>query len=90
MTRLDQLYTLRAKIDHQIATEVGRMEAAAEAQRERLAGLNRRGWAECGTDGGYYRHRRTLSEDACSACKRAHSRAELDRVERRAAIREGG
>ncbi len=85
MTRLDQLYTLRAKIDHQIATEVGRLEAAAKTQRERLAGLDRAGWAECGTDGGYYRHRRTLHEDACPACKRAHSRAESERAERRAA-----
>ncbi len=85
MTRLDQLYTLRAKIDHQIATEVGRLEVAAKAHRERLAGLDRAGWAECGTDGGYYRHRRTLSEPACSDCKRAHTRAERERAVRRAA-----
>lgn len=85
MTRLDQLYDLRSKIDHQIATEVGRMEAAAKAQRERLAGLDRAGWAVCGTDGGYYRHRRTLEEPACGACKRAHSRAESERNTRRTA-----
>lgn len=29
--------------------------------------------AECGTDGGYYRHRRQLNEPACDPCKAAHS-----------------
>jgi hypothetical protein len=29
--------------------------------------------ATCGTDAGYYRHRRTLGEAACEACREAHS-----------------
>jgi hypothetical protein len=31
--------------------------------------------AECGTDAGYYRHRRTLNEPACPACLDAHNAA---------------
>lgn len=31
--------------------------------------------AECGTDAGYHRHRRTLGEDACEACLEAHAAA---------------
>ena len=30
--------------------------------------------AKCGTDSGYYRHRRA-DEEACSACREAHTRA---------------
>ncbi len=82
MTRLDQLYTLRAKIDHQIATEVGRMEAEAKAQRDRLRRHRRASRVECGTDSGYYRHRRTLAEPACEDCLRAHRQAERDRARR--------
>ena len=35
--------------------------------------------AKCGTDAGYYRHRRKLREDACSDCKAAHTSAERRR-----------
>lgn len=35
---------------------------------------HKRGPAKCGTNSGYYRHVRTLNEDACDACKDAHSR----------------
>ena len=31
--------------------------------------------ARCGTDAGYYRHRRTLKEQACPACCQAHADA---------------
>lgn len=31
--------------------------------------------AKCGTDSGYYRHRRTLKEEPCDACKAAHAAA---------------
>ncbi len=34
--------------------------------------------AECGTESGYYRHRR-LNEPTCAACKAAHTAAEADR-----------
>lgn len=33
---------------------------------------NHRPPAKCGTDAGYYRHRRILKEDACDECKLAH------------------
>ena len=39
--------------------------------------------ALCGTEGGYYRHVRTLRQPACTACKLAHSAAERERSERR-------
>lgn len=32
--------------------------------------------AACGTDSGYYRHRRILREEACDDCKAAHAAAE--------------
>lgn len=33
---------------------------------------NNRPPAKCGTDAGYYRHRRILKEDPCDECKEAH------------------
>jgi hypothetical protein len=36
------------------------------------------GWkppAKCGTDAGYYRHRKVLGEPACEDCKAAHNDA---------------
>jgi hypothetical protein len=38
---------------------------------------------ECGTDGGYYHHRRALGEPACSPCKAAHAEAQALRSMRR-------
>ncbi len=35
----------------------------------------RRSVAECGTDAGYYHHRRYLFDDPCESCKRAHADA---------------
>lgn len=29
--------------------------------------------AQCGTDGGYYRHRRITNTEPCEPCKRAHA-----------------
>lgn len=43
-----------------------------------------KGPADCGTDAGYYRHRRTLKEPACDACKTAHSAALKDLRKRKA------
>lgn len=41
--------------------------------------------AVCGTDSGYFRHRRKLNEPPCYECTRAHAAAERDRVARKAA-----
>jgi hypothetical protein len=41
--------------------------------------------AKCGTDGGYYRHKRTTFTEPCKACLRAHSQAERKREKRAAA-----
>lgn len=38
--------------------------------------------AKCGTDSGYYRHRRA-GEDACAECRRAHTRVTIDGKRRR-------
>ena len=64
--RLVELTALRARIDAEIAT----LEAALEPSRKR--GVPRRPPAKCGTDGGYYRHVRTLREPACRECLDAH------------------
>lgn len=40
--------------------------------------------AQCGTDAGYYRHRRKFREDACDDCKAAHNKAEREREQRKA------
>lgn len=45
--------------------------------------------AACGTDAGYTRHRKTLHDDPCTACKAAHSAAEAARARRRRARRNG-
>jgi len=87
--RIARLVELRAKIDaeiDQIEAEI-RAEIAATARAKaaaRSAGrrVRRRPEALCGTDGGYYRHRRTLGENACDACKLAHRVAEAERVAR--------
>lgn len=89
--RLIHLYQVRA----QVLEEIHELEAAVEREATALrkakvaaAGrgvrISRVPVAECGTDGGYFRHRRTLKEDACPACKLAHRMAERDRAERRA------
>jgi hypothetical protein len=36
--------------------------------------------AKCGTDSGYFHHRRALKEEACDRCKAAHSQAERQRT----------
>ncbi len=41
--------------------------------------------AVCGTDSGYYRHRRN-AEDPCDPCKAGHAAAEAERVARRATV----
>jgi hypothetical protein len=87
--RIEKLYDLRRKINaeiDQIAAEIDD-EIAAMRRAKKAAMLAkipapRRQAAECGTDGGYYRHRRTLGEEACDACKLAHRVYEAQRRQR--------
>jgi len=88
--RIEALLNLKEKIEAeiaQIANEIrGESEAlgrARAAARAADVSIPRRRKALCGTDGGYYRHRRTLKEAACEACKLAHRVAEAERVSRR-------
>lgn len=79
--RLMQLYRLRAQVEEEIAfleRDLAREKDAIERARE-AARANRL----CGTDGGYYHHRRIQKNDACTACKQAHAAAEADRKRRR-------
>lgn len=62
-------------------------ETLIVAAGELTAGWSHRGQTfyepvECGTDPGYYRHRRDGS-DACDPCKDAHNQAERARIVRR-------
>lgn len=93
-SRVQKLYSLRRQIDEEIAqieseiaAEIAAMKRAKEAARlaEAAVTIPRRREAECGTDGGYYRHRRTLKEDACDACKLAHRVYEAQRKQDREA-----
>ena len=43
----------------------------------------RRPIAQCGTDGGYFRHLRTLKQPACPECCEAHARANREQSWRR-------
>lgn len=90
--KLIKLYRLRVKVETEIAVLEGQIAAEEDAMRRakgaaKVAGVRtkRRQTALCGTDGGYYRHRRTLKERACEACKLAHRVAERNREEIRAA-----
>jgi hypothetical protein len=87
--RLVELHKLRSQIDEEIKAlekavirvTVARDKAASQGARVRR--VRHRPVAECGTDGGYYRHRRTLREPACEECKAAHRIAEQIRALRR-------
>lgn len=72
--RLVHLYDLSAKITAEIAL----------IERSILAARRRANGAKCGTDSGYYRHRRH-GAPTCAACKAAHAAATRDRATRRAA-----
>ena len=85
------LYNLRAQVAGEIATieaaitleaDLVRRQFEAEAHADRP---KRRRIAECGTDGGYHHHRRVKKEQACLACRMAHSAAERDRAKRKKA-----
>jgi hypothetical protein len=90
--RIRQLVALRNKIDAELEQIRARVAAEAEAQhraREKAldagVGLHRRKVAQCGTDSGYYRHRRRRHEPACEACLLAHRVAESVRAARKRA-----
>jgi hypothetical protein len=42
-----------------------------------------KGQSQCGTESGYYRHRRLARETPCAACKAAHTAAARRRLNRR-------
>jgi hypothetical protein len=72
-TRLEELMAQRTRIEVAIRTELERLNAAFRGS----AGL-----PGCGTDSGYYHHRRQLKEPACPACKMAHAYARRMRTQR--------
>lgn len=88
--RLNRLLDLRKRVDDDIAaledeirSEMAAMARAKVAARNAEVRLHRRREALCGTDGGYYRHRRKHKQPACDACKLAHRVAEAERKRRR-------
>jgi WhiB family redox-sensing transcriptional regulator len=64
-----------------------RDERREEAKRRGLTRPHHGGQPtpECGTEGGYQRHRRTTFTEPCEACRAAHSRTRAERKERNAA-----
>jgi len=89
---IERLYAMRRSINQEIArieaeidADIRAMRRAKEAAAVASVSVDRRTIAACGTDGGYYRHIRTLDEDACEACKLAHRVAERERSARRIA-----
>jgi hypothetical protein len=74
--RLMELMQERARIEIAITTELERLIAAVRGSG---------GLPGCGTDSGYYHHRRQLHEPACPACKLAHAYANAARTRRREA-----
>lgn len=88
--RIDKLIQLRARIEAEIGAieaeirdEITAIRRAKEAAKHAQISIRNRPVAQCGTDGGYYRHRRTLKEPACDACKLAHRVTEAQRQARR-------
>lgn len=91
--RVNKLYELRkqitteiAQIEDEIDGELRAMARARNAARlaEKATAPIRRRVAECGTEGGYYRHLRRSGTPACDACKLAHRVGERVRAEARA------
>lgn len=91
--RLINLYDLRIRIAREIAdieaamtNELAAIERARGAAERAGIAISRRGEALCGTDSGYYKHRRKHKETACEACKLAHRVAERTRRDKREGI----
>lgn len=88
--RVEKLYALKRQveseikmIEQEIDQEIHAMKRARKAAAAKQIVVPRKRIALCGTDGGYFRHRRTLKEDACEACKLAHRVAEQIRRQNR-------
>lgn len=60
--RVNRLLTLREAVDDELK-QLANIARTADAPRKT---------ATCGTDSGYYRHRRR-SEEPCRGCRRAHA-----------------
>lgn len=73
--KLARLQHLRAEVNRQIVALGGPPWAPRPPRKPVNAAM-------CGTDGGYYRHVRTLGEPACVACLAAHAAYEHDRSKR--------
>lgn len=69
--RLGYLLQLRRQVTQEISRVEQRIAAAADPPARRRRQRRRR--AECGTDGGYYRHLRTTHTRPCAACRAAHA-----------------
>lgn len=80
-TRLD---LARATVEKLLST-IRRQDRIATAGPSGVTRNGARKPARCGTDGGYYRHRRVLLEEACKPCKAAHAAAMLALEQRKRA-----
>lgn len=82
--RLAGLYALEREVTARIAVLERRKTILLDAARLPTAS-GKAPRAACGTDSGYYRHRRRkpTPEPACEPCKVAHSTAEAQRKQRR-------
>lgn len=85
LARVAKLRNLQAAIDAELANLVAAAALVSVNERARLRRESRANWgsAKCGTDGGYYRHRRSLREDPCDDCRAAHAAAEKARSQRK-------
>lgn len=90
--RIEKLYRILSQVNAEIAVieaelrdELAATSRAKTQAAKASARTRNRKIAQCGTPTGYYRHRRTLSEPACDACKLAHNLAEAERVARKKA-----
>lgn len=79
--RLVKLYSLRASVEEEIVKLEAEINTEALLLTEaRRVGVKRpRRTAACGTDSGYYRHRRRDKTPPCDACRLAHNLAERRR-----------
>ena len=87
--RLRELYALNIRVTAEIAQIEAAIHNEIEALRRAREAAKKKGIkikqavAECGTDGGYYRHIRTTKTPPCDACKLAHRIAEAIREQAR-------
>lgn len=74
--KIDQLLTLRAKVDAELKAAVARLNAQPARKRSRLV------VPECGTESAYQRHRHYGEEtdEPCKAAHRLHNRLSYARA----------